>query len=167
MEESLRQVVQRAYERYTPHLIQRGRMILGSTAGAEDALHDTFVNLVRAINSGKVDLPRLSLAWLYRVNTNICLNMKRKSARLALDDGFLDSCEQEQRNAELMMALNRLLSQIPSRLRGIAVFRYVDEMSSDEIAEVTGMSRRTTQRRLQQLRQWLAKRAPQVSEMTR
>ena len=120
---SLRQFVQDAYERYGPSLKRRALLILGNEAEAKDALQNTFVKLITEINRGRMNPEELSMAWLYRVTTNTCLNMKRKTGRIVYSDAYLDVCKSDQRDVNQMIALNQLLDEMSGQLKALAVYR--------------------------------------------
>ncbi|MHB8420578.1 MAG: RNA polymerase sigma factor [Myxococcales bacterium] len=138
------------YERHGPAVFARCRYLLRDEEAAADALQDVFVRVLRA-------LPELRAAqspsgWILRVATNHCLNeLRGRSAawrtelvRMAqarpLDSGSID-------RRELVRAL---LLAAPEEARELAVLYYVDELTQEEIAELTGRSRPTVRKRLRE-----------------
>jgi len=163
MHQSLRQFVQQAYQRFGPPLTRRAFVILGDYGRAEDAVQETFITLIVEIKRGRMDVNQLSMAWLIRVTTNLCLNIKRKLKRVVLTEQFDLLCTREKRDLTLMHSLNQWLGEMPAQLRDITVYRYIDEMTVDEIGDMTQISRRTIHRRLERIQKWFHRRVPDLA----
>ena len=146
------------YERLAPMLHRRARRLLGSDEEAWDAVHDVFVRL---LGGGWQTFRGRStpLTYVYRITTNVCLNMLRARgtsirayARLASEPSLAvpayDASEFLQR---LMAALRK--QRDADRLLQVAVYKHVEDMTVDEIARVIGMGARTVKRDLARLRQ--------------
>ena len=159
---SARKTVESVYERYSLSLRTRAFMILGNSASAEEVVQETFVKTIVEINRGRMDINTISLAWLYKVCTNICLNFKRKHGKIVLSDDYISECKNEFRDVELTITVNNLLNEMPKKLREIAIYKYIDEMTAEEIVELTGISRRTMFRQLDKIKTWISKKAPDL-----
>src|SRR5262245_45766020 len=74
--------VAQALERHRPGLTAHCYRMLGSAFEAEDALQETFIRAWRGFArfEGRAELR----SWLYRIATNVCLNMLNGRARRAL-----------------------------------------------------------------------------------
>jgi RNA polymerase sigma-70 factor (ECF subfamily) len=74
--------VAQALEQHRPGLTAHCYRMLGSAFEAEDALQETFIRAWRGIDrfEGRAELR----TWLYRIATNVCLNMLSGRARRAL-----------------------------------------------------------------------------------
>jgi RNA polymerase sigma factor (sigma-70 family) len=125
-------------------VFRRARRLLGEEEAAKDVTQDVFL---RAL---KIDGKPLSspAAWSYRVVTNLCLKRLRDTRRRAelLSSWLPDESREDGPDARLL--LHRILEQVPTDLRNIATYCYVDELSHQEIALILGVSRRTIGNRL-------------------
>jgi RNA polymerase sigma-70 factor (ECF subfamily) len=136
--------IEQLYARYGRSVLRRARAILRDDEAAKDALQEVFL---RAFRSGGALEPN-PLGWLYRSTTNLCLNRLRDSRRRGeilstwLPEGDDGS------NVEQRVVASRILQRVPAELQEIAVYYYLDGLSHEEIASITGMSRRTIGNRL-------------------
>jgi RNA polymerase sigma factor (sigma-70 family) len=143
-----------AYQRYAPALLRKAERMLQSRDDAKDIVQSLFLDLLQA---GGAEPP--SLPFLYRAVTNRCLNYLRdrgNRARLleqadpALRGPARLSCEEQVIGVDM---LAKLVSAIDAGTCEMIVYRYVDDLSQDEIAELTGYSRKTVGKRLERARE--------------
>ena len=71
--------IENLYKKYGPMVLRRCRFLLRNEEKALDAMQDVFVNLISA--SEKINYIYPS-SLLYRIATNICLNIIRSENRL-------------------------------------------------------------------------------------
>jgi RNA polymerase sigma-70 factor, ECF subfamily len=134
------------YERAASLVYRRARRMLGDGQTARDVTQEVFIRVLDAFPDVGREAP--SVAWLYRVTTNHCLNLLRDgSRRRALLAGLPVV---PARTAEMPLAL--LLHGVPEHLHEVAAHYFIDEMSQQEIAAVLGVSQRTVSTRLQEFR---------------
>ena len=121
--------------------------MLTSEADAEEAAQDVFVKAFRSIGSFQ-ERAKFS-TWLYRIAYNHCISVIRKKVKMIdlvdelpereVDEGAmngLDSISAEERSRYLKMAIESLAETDAV----VVTLFYYDEMSLDEIAEITGLS---------------------------
>jgi RNA polymerase sigma-70 factor (ECF subfamily) len=141
------------YAKYAPAIYAHCRRFLQSPAAARDATQEAFV---RVIARGVV-LPREeeALRYLYRVSTNVCLNLLREHnvhARavpaLTANTSHVGSAESGLADREFV---NAVLDQCGEGGAQVAIMHYLDGMSQVEIADVLGITRRTVFNRLRKL----------------
>jgi len=141
-----------AYRTYAPALLRKAERILQNSDDAQDVVHTLFVELLQQRD------PRTDLPYLYRAVTNRCINMLRDRASrarlLRQHDGLLrgpvrTTCEQRSIDLEL---LGQLAQSLDREAAEIVVYRYLDDMSQEEIAELLGLSRKTIGQRLAKIR---------------
>ena len=143
----------RLYETYAPVIYMRCRRMLGSEPAARDAVQETFV---RMLASGQRLLPDdQSLFYLYRVSTNLCLNLLRERKvreeavpELAFRATSNGSPEGRHLDRQFVAAL---LSRCDETSVAIAVMHYIDGMTQVEVASVLSITRRTVFNRLRKL----------------
>jgi RNA polymerase sigma factor (sigma-70 family) len=139
------------YEQYGRVVLSRARVLLGDGDAANDALQEVFLRLITS-EAHIFDQPSPT-GWLYRVTTNFCLNQlrdeKRRRELLAERDESRANHSSAALDAPEARALMlEILSRVPEEIQEVAVYRYVDEMTHDEIAELMGLSPRTVGNRL-------------------
>jgi RNA polymerase sigma-70 factor (ECF subfamily) len=141
------------YLRYGPALMRKCIRMLGSVPDAEDIVQGLFVDLL------KQQRRAVDLAYLYRATTNRCLNHirnARKRATLLSRHGDTLTPVGLTRLDERMIGVEQLVAlvdQLDEKSREILVYRYFDDMSQEEIAELTGYSRKTVGTKLQKIRE--------------
>lgn len=130
-------------KRYGRKLYWHIRRIVVGHDDAEDALQETCVKILGSIDSfrGDGDL----LAWLYRIATNEALRLLRKKTRLFESLDSLGEMLSEKIEAETTLdadavevLFQKALLTLPTQQRIAFNLRYYDELSYDEIAEITG-----------------------------
>lgn len=141
------------YAKYSPAIYAHCRRFLQSPAAARDATQEAFV---RVLARGVV-LPREeeALRYLYRVSTNVCLNLLREhnvhtraTPALAANASHVGSAESGLADREFV---NAVLDRCGEGGAQVAIMHYLDGMSQVEIAEVLGITRRTVFNRLRKL----------------
>ena len=140
------------YEKYGPMVIRRCRRILGNGDDAMDAVHDVFVNLLRA-------QPRLHGQYpsslLYTMATNICLNRIRKSKRENLMDISVEenplffSTDESFDQVEAELIWEAILKDESEMNRAICFMYHADGMTLKEIGETVGLSTTGVHKRLE------------------
>jgi RNA polymerase sigma factor (sigma-70 family) len=141
------------YRRHGAMVLRRARRILGDEEAARDAMQEVFVKVMRERESFRGDASPVT--WLYKVTTNLCLNKIRDAGRqrqLLAENAPVREEASGGAAPEDRAAVAKLIASLPDDLREIAVYYYVDEMNQDEIAEITGVSRRTIGNRLEAFR---------------
>ena len=122
----------------------------GSRADAEDVYQDVFVALACSDVSFVGD-DHLR-AWLLRVTLNRCRDLARswwRQRSTSLDALELDWPSPDEKDAQPDAAvLWKAVQNLPERYRPLVHLHYVEEMSYEEIAAVTGIKPSTVRTRL-------------------
>ena len=145
--------------------------MLGSQAEAEDVSQEVFVTVFKSIDSFRGD-SKFS-TWLYRIAANHCKNrIKYLKRRAHKQTGELDdAAEREllgsssstlgQQQASPVEALEglqlgsivqRAITKLDEEHRLLLVLRDVEELSYEEIMQVTGLAEGTVKSRLHRAR---------------
>ncbi|MBI5479755.1 MAG: RNA polymerase sigma factor [Deltaproteobacteria bacterium] len=141
-----------AYRRYGPALLRKGQRLLGNRSDAEDVVQGLFADLVSR-GEGTMDLP-----YLYRALTNRCLNLLRDASNhqrllarhdVALRGEVRTRCDDQVIGVDLLV---KLLGRLDPKATEVLVYRYFDDLTQDEIAELLATSRKTVGKRLDQIR---------------
>jgi RNA polymerase sigma-70 factor (ECF subfamily) len=134
--------------------------MLHERAEAEDVVQGLFLDLLQRAPSIDPPAPAtLDLPYLYRAVTRRCLNRLRDEknrARLleqrseALPAPARTTCEQRAIDQDLLLKLS---VELDASACEVLVYRFIDDMTQEEIAELTGLSRKTVGKRLEQARE--------------
>jgi len=118
--------------------------MIGSRDEAEDVLQSAFIRAYRAIDRCR-DASRFG-AWLYQIVANECrtyvVRRGRRDARLVRDEASLRAIVDRSSSdrQETLEDVEYALQQIDPDQREAFVMKYVEELSYDEMAEITGVS---------------------------
>jgi RNA polymerase sigma-70 factor (ECF subfamily) len=144
-----------AYERYGRALLRKAERMVGNREDARDILQGLFADLLGSSSfAGTADLP-----YLYRAITNRCLSFLRDESNrarlldrhdLALSPAPRTACDERAIGVDLLAKLVRELEPGESE---VLAYRYLDDMTQDEIAELLGLSRKTIGKRLDRIRE--------------
>jgi RNA polymerase sigma-70 factor (ECF subfamily) len=135
--------------------------ICGNREEAEEIAQDSFLKVYRSLSSFKM---KSSFAtWLYRIvyNTAISHVRLKRQGILSLEDFPADATDfignnttEEEAEAEYRNSLvSFALQKISDEERGLISLYYYEEMSAEEISEVTGISKSNVKVKLFRARQ--------------
>ena len=150
--------------------------ILGSAADADDAVQET---VVRAWTRRDSFEGRSSVhSWLYRIATNVCLDMLRRRTRRAVptDLNGLEVLPHDQDlraeadpadivtgRDDIELALMVALRALPPRQRAVLILREVLRWSAPEVADLLGTTVASVNSALQRARATLAARPAEAA----
>jgi RNA polymerase sigma-70 factor (ECF subfamily) len=142
------------YRGFGAVVFRRCRQILGNAQDSQDASQEIFERCLRRCEELRPG-PEL-LAWLYRVSTNLCLDRLR-GQRDALHTPLADDIPGlESGNGESRLldrdSVRRLLGAVEERTREVVVYLYIDGMTQEEVARVSGMTDRSVRNHVARLR---------------
>jgi RNA polymerase sigma-70 factor (ECF subfamily) len=161
----------RAYERRVFALVFR---MLGNRAEAEDLAQEVFVQVFKAIGTFRGDA-KLS-TWIYRIAVNLCKNrskylrvrhtgeqeeLEAVAERVPLGEAGRANVGQVERPDEMIAGkqVERIVQQAILRLepdfRECLVLRDVEELSYEEIGEITALPAGTVKSRIHRARAML------------
>jgi len=147
--------------------------VCGQRQDAEDTMQEVLLRSVP--NLPKFDSPKALMVWLYKVAKTRCLMSRRKSKfapkeALSLEELMPDRQELEKLSgnaeptpeASLMRRedakrLREAVQQLPPEYRLILVLRDMEELSDEDVAEITGLRPGTIRVRLHRARLFVRK----------
>lgn len=147
--------IEELYKKYGPMVLRRCRFLLKNEEKALDAMQDVFVNLIT--NSDKINDAYPS-SLLYRIATNVCLNIIRSEQRHpeTIDDEIFKYIADYNDPADTISA-NDLLDSIfrdeKSSTREIATMLYLDKMTLEQTAFQSGLSVSGVRKRMRLLKE--------------
>jgi RNA polymerase sigma-70 factor (ECF subfamily) len=148
------------FDRYKDYIYRVAFFVLRNREEAEDAVQETFLDLLNALPDYDVDGPAKFETWLYRVTVNRSrMRLRRRRAPSAEWDDLEASLERlPVPNAERpeLVALDRerarrlwqAVDQLSEAHRLVVVLRYQEDLSYEEIARVLGIRLGTVKSRL-------------------
>lgn len=148
-------------DRHKDHAYNLALRICGSHEEAEEIAQDAFIKAYRSLAQFRM---KSSFAtWLYRIvyNTAISLVRARKKAPLSLEDFPADATDfigvnasEEEAEAEYRSAMvNFALQKISEEERGLIGLYYYEELNTEEIAAITGITKSNIKVKLFRARQ--------------
>lgn len=165
-----------AYERlvrtYGAQLLTVARHLLGSEADAHDVLQEAFLNIFLHIGSFAGD-SRL-LTWMHRIVVNAALMRLRSQRRKAehsieellptyREDGhqvrdtlpWRPTAASELEDQQTRALVRRSIDQLPEAYRTVLILRDIQELDTQETAQIMGLSQGAVKVRLHRARQAL------------
>ena len=147
---------------------------------AEDLLQDTFIKAVDTIKSGRYNEEGKFLPWIVRIAHNLAIDYFRRDKRypnVVFEDGSSvfntldfseDSVESVQIRQETHEQLREMIQRLPEVQRQVLIMRHYEDMSFQEIADLTGVSINTALGRMRyaliNLRKQFSQRSPQYDQ---
>ena len=161
--------IESALESLTTSAFAFARKVCGNAQDAEDIAQETMMQLTRSAHRFP-DAKGLGV-WLYKVAKTRCLMSRRRSKfapahTLSLDElmptpgeiagGSQDAWPQNPEEfilrRELRNQLERAVLNLPEAYRLVLVLRDMEELSTEEVAEILGVSQPTVKMRLHRAR---------------
>ena len=145
--------------------------MLGRRDEAEDLAQEVFVQVFKAIDQFRGD-SKLS-TWIYRIAVNLCKNRTKYLSRRHANDqddvdamadrlpfsvakgvsvGGISRPDELVEGMQLEVVVKRAIAQIEPEFREVLILRDVEDMSYEEIAEVTGLADGTVKSRIHRAR---------------
>ena len=159
-------------EKYGGRLLRLARRFLPSEEDARDALQDAMLSVVKSIDKFEAN-SKLS-TWLHRIVVNASLmKLRTKRRRDEIDieevlprfqeDGhqiepsqpWTESAESMLERDELRALVRSSIEQLPETYRVVLQLRDIEEMSTEETAEILGITPNAVKIRLHRARQAL------------
>jgi RNA polymerase sigma-70 factor (ECF subfamily) len=157
----------RLVEAYSANIYRLAMKLLGNQQDAEDVLQETFLKAYRHLK-GFDGRSRLS-TWLFRIATNEALMILRRQRPnvFSIDEPvdaedsdqepvqIVDWCclpERELMSKETRKNLDAAIERLPHNLKVVFLLRDIEDQSTQETAEVLGLSETAVKTRLSRAR---------------
>ncbi len=135
-------------EQYGDRLYWHIRRVVIQHEDAEDVLQETFTRAYLSIDDFRGETESSLIAWLYRIATSVAITALRKKKRgifSSLDSvrgDLLATFEHEIDPSadEIVVKLQRAIFALPTKQRLVFNMRYYDELSFEQISQITGHS---------------------------
>lgn len=149
------------FERYKDYVYRVAFFVTRNSGDAEEAVQDTFIDVLRALPRYDTTGSARFETWLYRVTVNRCRSRLRRKRLPSADwDDVVELIDrivnghpnhQPERatvSREQKSALWQAVDVLPETHRAVVVLRYQGELSYDEIAQALEISVGTVKSRL-------------------
>jgi RNA polymerase sigma-70 factor, ECF subfamily len=138
-------------DRFSPRLRYFLRKLLSSADGAEDALQDVWLDVVRALP--RLSEPQALTAWLYRIARDRAYGRLRKmrNAEVPLDEQQVvdaTATDENDFSPEDAAQIHAALDELPAQQREVLILRFLEDMSYEQIARVVGCNIGTIRSRI-------------------
>ena len=134
-------------------------LMCGRPEDAEEVAQETLLKVFENID--QLRDPEHVRAWVFRIARNACLMQKRRSVFAPTHEMSLDELpptvelhdtsgppDSEFLRSELRAVLDRVISELPAPYRAVVVLRDLEELSTDETAEILDVSSDVVKTRL-------------------
>ena len=155
------QAFQRLVELYQGPIYNLAYRMLSNAHDAEDAAQEIFLRVYTKLTM--YDQSRKFSTWLFSVASNYCIDrLRRRRPIVPLDDmafGLASREDGPERIAvrrDLQHTVQNALIKLPDHYRLIAILRYWNDLSYQEIVEATGLSESAVKTRLHRARKMIA-----------
>ncbi|HKE23276.1 MAG TPA: RNA polymerase sigma factor [Bryobacteraceae bacterium] len=156
-----------AFDRFVAHFRSKvfhySWLMCGSPEDAEEVAQETLLKVFGSID--QLRDPDHVRAWVFRIARNACLMQRRKSVfaptqEVSLDDVLpsgetADVSETPDRtllSGELRAVLDRVIMELPPPYRAVVVLRDLEELSTEETAEILAIKPDAVKTRLHRAR---------------
>jgi len=149
------------YDRFKDYVYRTAFFITRNSGDAEEAVQETFLDVLRALPNYRVEGPARFETWLYRVTVNRCRSrMRRKTLPSADWDDVEERLERIPAShpdhdpegvalrRERAVALWQAVDGLSDAHRVVVLLRYQQGLSYSEIAQTLGIGEGTVKSRL-------------------
>lgn len=151
------QTVSNMFAQYNEVLMRICTAILRDYYLAQDAVQETFAKAFTKLEGFRGEYPGSERAWLIQIAVNTCRDLQRTKwfcfvdGRVSVDS--MDLVEAGNYTEAVLMKM--LVDMLSVEHREAIMMYYFDDMTVDEIAQMTGKSTYTIYRRLREARKIL------------
>jgi RNA polymerase sigma-70 factor, ECF subfamily len=124
--------------------------ILGDEDQAKDVVQETMVTIWQKLK--KIRSAEVYKTWIYRIVVNRCYDQLRRRKRNQefiadekewkfISDRVAEEPSSQLENNEMAMIINLMTDRLSPKQKAVFVLSQIEQMSNDEIAEITGISK--------------------------
>ena len=151
MEELLKNKLTELYKDYFWYIRQRAFQFFGDIETANDIVHDVFYKVITEVENGNSKV--LNKNYCLRMATNLCIDKYRRKQIIKIDQSEnIADYSGGSWDPETLITVKSILKKIPSSLREIAIYKFVDGLTLDEISLITNTPKRTVQRKIEKIK---------------
>ena len=182
-----REAFDRFIEHFRPKIFHYSWLMCGDREDAEEVAQEALLKVFENLN--QLRQPDRLRAWVFRIAKNVCLMKRRKSIyapahELSLDE-FLPRSDGEGEGRRLQIAdwshvpdsqalraemsevLHKAIAELPENYRSVLLLRDVEELSTEEAANILDVSTDVVKTRLHRARLAMRKTLEQYLQTAR
>jgi RNA polymerase sigma-70 factor (ECF subfamily) len=146
--------IEDSYTKYGPMVLRRCRSILHDEDAALDAMQDVFIRLISRQDTVK---DQFLSSYLYRIATNICLNMIRDNHAVSVspDNAVITMMAGRDDSVDRFITrdfIDYVFKNEKRSTREMAYMYYVENRTRDEVSAHTGLSSSAVGKRMRVLK---------------
>jgi RNA polymerase sigma-70 factor (ECF subfamily) len=139
--------------------------MLGNEAEASDVVQESMITIWKRLN--KIKSAESYKSWLYRIVINKCYDRLRKQKRnpeiktdekgwAIISDKISENPYSELENKEMAEIINVLTDKLSPKQKAVFILSGLEEMSNEEISQITSMSKANVKANLHYARKKIA-----------
>jgi RNA polymerase sigma-70 factor (ECF subfamily) len=152
-----------AFERFVDHfrskIFHYSWLMCGHEEDAEEVAQETLLKVFESFD--QLRDPERVRPWIFRIAKNACLMQRRKSVFAPAHEQSLEELapsaelpdlaqepEAELLQSELRAVLDRIIAELPSSYRAVVLLRDIEELSTEDTAQILDVSTDVVKTRL-------------------
>ncbi|MFZ2146732.1 MAG: RNA polymerase sigma factor [Sedimentisphaerales bacterium] len=152
----------RIVERYSSDIAALANRLLGWSGEVEDVMQDIFLAAFLGLKRFRCECSLKT--WLFTITVNKCRSyrykriLQRRRISQAAYKAFLisaDTADKTLVDSETFNRVRRAIRALPAKYREPVVLRYLQELPTDQISRILGISKNALQVRLNRAREHL------------
>jgi RNA polymerase sigma-70 factor, ECF subfamily len=151
----------RFVELFRNRIFQYSYLMCGQREDAEEVAQDTLLKVFE--NFDQLREPSRVKAWVFRIARNACLMKRRKSIFAPAEEIPLDdlphgpaaagrAIDEEMLDAQMRRALHLAIGELPPLYRAVVLLRDLEELTTEDTAEILDVSTDVVKTRLHRAR---------------
>jgi RNA polymerase sigma-70 factor (ECF subfamily) len=162
--------------RFRPRIFQYLWLMCGDREDAEEVAQETLLRVFESLD--QLRDPERVRAWVFRIAKNACLMKRRKSVFAPAHELPLDAVQpaaEEDRAplpdrqllaSEMSAALHRAISELPEIYKAVIILRDIEELSTEETAQLLEVQTDVVKTRLHRGRMALRQKMEEYANAT-
>ena len=125
------------YDRYSSFVYRKCLLMTDSETDAQDLTQEIWIKVYFALDTFRFE-SKFS-TWLSRITINRRINHLKRIGKLAFSEGIEESENGSLPNINNCLDVTKLLSRLSIETKALLTLKYVDGLSYEEIADITGI----------------------------
>jgi RNA polymerase sigma-70 factor (ECF subfamily) len=154
------QALERFVEHFRSKVFHYSWLMCGRPEDAEEVAQETLLKVFQSFD--QLREPEHVRAWVFRIAKNACLMQRRKSVfapgqELRVDElpASADAAalpDDELQRSEIRAVLHQVISELPAPYRCVVLLRDIEQLSTDETAQILDLTADVVKTRLHRAR---------------